>query len=102
MKTLLIFLLAFAGAQAFATEPSDRPIGIEPDNWIAVTEKLGFVVVIDDATSPPIQGTVSSQLLLNKVAPDAPATGFFMIKTADGWRRIIVMTPTELAPAVKD
>lgn len=98
----LVFVLAsLFSFFAFAAEPGDRPIGVEAKDWIPVTANLGFVVVAITELAPGIQGPTSPQLLLNEVAPAAPAAGYFMIKSENGWRRLVVMTPADIAAAAK-
>jgi hypothetical protein len=101
MKPAMIFLVALLfGVCAFAAEP-DRPIGVDSNNWIQISPNLGFVVVAtSEPASPKLEGS-NPQLLLNKVAPEAPAAGYFMIKSQSGWRRLVVMTPADIAAAVK-
>lgn len=97
--SLVLLIVSFIATPAFAVEPPDRPIGVEAKNWIAITDKLGFVVVATtEPTIPRLEGP-SRQLLLNEVAPPAPAAGYFVIKTEDGWRRLVVMAPADLAAA---
>jgi hypothetical protein len=88
-------------ARAFGADTGLRPIGVEAKDWISVSENLGFVVVstvgaakINHPKPPPGE---HAQALLRGVTPPAPAAGYFMVKTAEGWRRIVVMTPSELA-----
>jgi hypothetical protein len=102
MKSIATFFVAmFFGVCALGAEPADRPVGVEPESWIQVTENLGFVVVsTTEPTIPRVQGP-NPQLLLNKVAPEAPAAGYFMIKSQNGWRRLVVMTPADIAVAAK-
>lgn len=92
-----------AESPAFGADTGDRPIGVEAENWIPVSEKLGFVVV-STVGSPktnlpnPPQGERALPLIRG-VAPPVPAAGYFMVKTTEGWRRLVVMTPADLAAA---
>lgn len=104
MKSIPLFLVALLlSVSALAAEPVDRPIGVEPANWIPVTDKLGFVVVAAaEATSQAQLPTpMNPQVLLNKVSPEPPAAGYFMIKGAEGWRRLVVLGPADLVSAAK-
>jgi len=103
MKSIATFFVALLfGVCALGAEPTNRPIGIEPENWIPVTDNLGFVVVKTEPAIPQVRGANESrQLLLNKVSPEPPAVGYFMIKSGDGWRRLVVMTPADIS-ATKD
>jgi hypothetical protein len=116
MKTSVLsisILAAFLSAGAWAAEPErpaaatpwtappDRPIGVEADDWIMISEKLGFVVVATTEAMPEIQGP-NPTLLLNRIAPDPAAKGYFMIKGANGWRRLVVMTPSDIAAVARN
>lgn len=102
MKTAVAFLVASTfSICAFGAEPLDRPIGIEAENWIPVSDKLGFVIVATTEPAVPRIQQPNTLLLLNKVAPDAPAAGFFMIKSENGWRRLVVLSPADIAAAAK-
>jgi hypothetical protein len=104
MKSIATFFVALLfGVCALAAEPTNRPLGVEPENWIPLTDNLGFVVVATtEPVIPQVQGaTVSRQLLLNEVSPEPPAAGYFMIKSGDGWRRLVVMTPADIVSATK-
>ena len=117
MKTLalsaLISVSILATSLALAAEPierptfgadtGNRPIGVEAKDWIPVGEKLGFVVV-STVGSPKVNYPDAPQgerarPLLRGVAPPVPAAGYFMVKTTDGWRRLVIMTPADLAAA---
>ena len=103
MKSIATFLVALLfGMCALGAEPTNRPIGVEPEDWIPVSDNLGFVVVTTEPAIPQVQGaTVSRQLLLNKISPEPPAAGYFMIKSGDGWKRLVVMTPADIAAATR-
>ena len=89
MRKLVASALALAsllvGYAALTAESSDRPSNVDAANWIQVSDTVGFVV-IPERTS----GTViaSSALLL-----EPAASGYFMAKTATGWRRLVVVEP---------
>ena len=101
MKYPVIIAALLVAAQALATEPGDTPPGVEGRNWIRVTENLGFVVVSIEPTATVPPGANADQLLLHEVSPSPPAVGYFMVRSANGWRRLLVMTPTDIAIASK-
>jgi len=81
---------------ANAADSADRPAGIVARNWIAITERLGFVVVDDKKVFPPL---VTGALL---VPPDSvsaehrpPRKGYFVVKTEAGWERLTVVAPSD-------
>jgi hypothetical protein len=101
MKQPTTFLVAmFFSLCAVSAEPN-RPIGVDPEQWIQIADNLGFVVIATTEPAVPRPIGPNPQLLLNKVAPEAPAAGYFMIKSENGWRRLIVMTPADIATATK-
>lgn len=62
--------------------------GVAAGAWVPLNARLGFVV----AGAPPAGGgvpNVSSNALL--LAP--PVAGYFMIKGATGWSRVIMVEP---------
>jgi hypothetical protein len=88
---------SFSATAADSTEP---PVGIAADNWIPISDKLGFVVVKTERPQKPellAPGRNNQRILLNKVVPPLPAAGYFMVRTKDGWRRLVVMSPADLA-----
>ena len=101
MKTAVAILVAMFSACALGAEPADRPIGVDSENWIPVSDKLGFVVVATTEPAMPQIQHPDTRLLLNAVTPEAPAAGYFMIKGENGWRRLVVLTPADIAAATK-
>jgi hypothetical protein len=91
MKTIAASLLVLSTLLAihFANSaPSpDRPVGVDAQHWIAVSDKMGFVV-----TTPSIPGaivTTDRQPLL--LMP--PTEGYFMVHTGNTWQRLIIQDP---------
>jgi hypothetical protein len=91
MKAIAASLLILASVLAvhFANGASspDRPAGIEGRDWIPVSDKMGFVVTTPHVF-PPMPVWDKQPLLL---AP--PAEGYFMVRTGNGWQRIIIQDP---------
>jgi hypothetical protein len=91
MKAIAASLLILASVLAvhFANGASspDRPAGIEGRDWIPVSDKMGFVVTTPHVF-PPMPVRDKQPLLL---AP--PAEGYFMVRTGNGWQRIIIQDP---------
>jgi hypothetical protein len=87
MKAIIVTLLVFASVLAvhFASGASGggRPAGVEGRDWIPVGDKMGFVVTTPHIFPMPIR---DKQPLL--LAP--PAEGYFMVRTGNGWQRIII------------
>jgi hypothetical protein len=75
----------FVGYAAWTTESSARPSNVDAANWIQVSDTVGFVVIPEKTSGTVI---ASSALLL-----EPAASGYFMAKTATGWRRLVVVEP---------
>jgi hypothetical protein len=92
MKTIyivvLVLLSAFAIHFANGASSPDRPAGVAAENWIPVTDKMGFVVTTAQ-TSLGARVTTDRQPLL--LTP--PAEGYFMVHTGNVWQRIIIQDP---------
>jgi hypothetical protein len=110
---ILLSLSILATSAALAADPAkktalgadlgERPIGVEAQDWIPISDKLGFVVVSTIRDSkvhyegpPPGERT---RPLFSGVMPPPPAVGYFMAKTSEGWRRLVVMPAADLAAA---
>jgi hypothetical protein len=89
MRKLVASALALAsllvGYAALTAEGADRPSNVDAANWIQVSDTVGFVVIPERKSETRI---ASSALLLEPAAP-----GYFMAKTASGWRRLVVVEP---------
>ena len=89
------------GLPASQVDTGNRPIGVDAKEWIPVSDKLGFVIVrtVEFPVSKVPQIQSGTALLAPTPATPKPAAGYFMIKTTDGWRRIVVMTPADILAA---
>ena len=83
-SALLVMALAFASVVGSSDDP-DRPPGIAKDAWILITANVGFVVV--PRTMKPAGGTAQPLALAPSVS------GYFMLKRASLWSRIVVVEP---------
>jgi hypothetical protein len=84
--TLLILTLIPAVHFALGAAGTDRPAGVAAQNWIAISDKLGFVVIPPD-TFPA--ATPDKQPLLLTPA----ASGYFMARSSLGWQRLVIVEP---------
>ncbi len=94
MKRALIFGAAVVGI-SLAVMPlvsgqgvPDRPQGVTAGAWIALNARLGFVVAPPTTDQLPGVAAGANALLL---AP--PVAGYFMIKGATGWSRVVIAEP---------
>lgn len=84
---IVALLLSFSGVSLAADVP-DRPAGVIAANWVPVSERLGIVLVRSDA--PPSVKPGGQPLLLTP-----PVGGYFMVKNAAGWIRLVIVEPTK-------
>lgn len=103
---------AIASFMAIPGNAPDRPAGVSASEWIPITDTFGIVMMPPQA---PVTGSgdaiarlegpngaivqrqggglsmpSSSMLLLRP-----PVGGYFMVKRADGWSRLIVVEPVK-------
>jgi hypothetical protein len=83
--SLLILSTVLAVHFANGASTGDRPAGVDAQNWIPVSEKVGFVVTSSRWLAP----TPDKQPLLLTPA----AEGYFMVHTALGWQRLTIKDP---------
>jgi hypothetical protein len=92
MKAIAAFLLVLASILAvhFANGASspDRPAGVNAENWIPVTDKMGFVVTTPQSALGARVTTDRQPLLLTP-----PAEGYFMVHTGNVWQRLLIQDP---------
>jgi hypothetical protein len=63
----------------------DRPAGVDAQNWISISEEMGFVVTSSQWLAP----TPDKQALLLT----RPAEGYFMVHTGNVWQRLTIKDP---------
>jgi hypothetical protein len=83
---LLILACVLAVHFANGASSPDRPAGVDAQNWIPVSDKMGFVV-----TSPrtfPMPMPDRQVLFLT-----SPAEGYFMVHTGNVWQRLVIQDP---------
>jgi hypothetical protein len=73
---------------ALGASSPDRPAGVNAENWIPVSDKMGFVVTNPQSALGALVTKDRQPLLL---AP--PAQGYFMVHTGITWQRIIIQVP---------
>ena len=83
---ILVLVSALAIHLAVGASAPGRPGGLDAQHWIPVSDKMGFVV-----TTPhyyPGLGGGDQPLLLTP-----PTEGYFMVRSGNGWQRIIIQDP---------
>jgi len=80
-----IALLALS-ATAFAADVPDVPPGVAAKNWVPISARLG-IVLVETANAP---GRPERALMLRP-----PVNGYFMVKGADGWTRLVIVEPSK-------
>jgi hypothetical protein len=93
MKTVIatiVLTTTFWIGIASANDAKDRPSGVEGKNWISISDRFGFV--IDEKGARPSANSSRQVLIAPPEAVSAelmpPAKGYFVVKTATGWRRV--------------
>jgi len=85
MKAIAASLLILASVLtihfALGASSPDRPAAVNAENWIPVSDKMGFVVTSSHPFPPPA------------VMLTPPAEGYFMVHTGNTWQRIIIQDP---------
>jgi hypothetical protein len=71
---------------ALGASTPDRPAGVDAQNWISVSDKMGFVVTTPRVFPMPMP---DRQVLLLT----APAEGYFMVHTGNTWQRLVIQDP---------
>lgn len=97
---------------AFSGDAPDRPSGVAARDWIPISDSFGLVLV---QTAAPVTGSANAMEALegkDGVAPlprggavdmrssnmlllRPPVGGYFMVKGAGGWTRLIVIEPVK-------
>ena len=83
---VVVLLLSLSGAMSAAEVP-DRPHGVAASEWIPVSERVGIVLIKDSNHQIALEPT---GLYLR-----SPVNGYFMIKGASGWTRLVIVEPTK-------
>jgi hypothetical protein len=86
VATGLLILAALGMHFALGASRLDRPPGVEESEWLAVSDKMGFVVTTPHTYPPPV---LDKQPLM--LTP--PAEGYFMVRTGIGWQRLTIKDP---------
>jgi hypothetical protein len=91
MKRLALVPFAIAclgiSAAALTAEGPDTPPGVAAKHWVPISARLGVVLV--EAANTPAR-TERGALMLRP-----PVNGYFMVKGADGWTRLIIVEPSK-------
>jgi hypothetical protein len=93
----LAALLLVSSFSTFSADPSNRPAGVTAEEWVPVNDRLGIVLVPPPAASrEPIKGQPSDRTVLLMDRALRPAVGgYFMVRGASGWVRLIVIEPVK-------
>jgi hypothetical protein len=71
---------------ALGASGRDRPAGVDAQNWIPVSDKMGFVVTTPRVFPMPMP---DRQVLFLTT----PAEGYFMVHTGNVWQRLTIKDP---------
>jgi hypothetical protein len=86
--SLAVVVAIVAIPQALGQHAADRPPGVAANSWVSINENLGIVLVSSTPDAKP-QVRINPQALL--LAP--PSNGYFMVRRADHWTRLVVVEP---------
>jgi hypothetical protein len=91
MKIVIALMLAiaatFALSSAIVAGAPERPPGVSADEWAAISDSVGVVLV--QHKQPTTSVVIDRNVLL--LAP--PAEGYFVVKRGRQWRRLVVVEP---------
>jgi hypothetical protein len=73
---------------AFGADTAERPPGVEARHWIPAGDRLGFVIVPEEGQPKALPPGGGGHLI-------PAAEGYFMAKTAAGWRRLVIIEPVK-------
>jgi len=83
----VILSLAFI-IPALGNDARSRPDGVSAEEWVAISDNLGLVVV--SQYPPKGTGVIADRTLL-LVTP--PINGYFMVRRGGKWQRLVVLEP---------
>ncbi|MEO6186428.1 MAG: hypothetical protein ABIP38_06195 [Steroidobacteraceae bacterium] len=95
IAVLLLSLSYFS----FSADSPSRPVGVTAENWVPVSDRLGLVLVQGEALVAAPVVVAPGQLPGSANRPDMalllkpPVRGYFMVKGAGGWTRLVVIEP---------
>lgn len=82
-SAILILALSYV---ALSADVPNRPAGVAAKDWVSISDSLGIVLIDVRGPRPRV---VAPQTLLLK----PPVGGYFMVKGASGWSRLVVVEP---------
>ncbi|MET0281524.1 MAG: hypothetical protein ABW278_10435 [Steroidobacteraceae bacterium] len=95
----VITAIAVISYVAVPAATAERPAGVTAKEWVSISASLGIVLVAGEA---PIVGRVDPDTRTTKLPPGGvplllkpPVGGYFMVKGAGGWTRLVVIEPTK-------
>ncbi len=87
-------MLLVASVASFPASPSSRPVGVSAEEWVAVNDRLGIVLVRPTTASrDPVLIPMAPTTLLLPLRP--PVDGYFMVRTSNGWVRLVIAEPAK-------
>jgi hypothetical protein len=81
---LTVLALLLCAMRLAAAAAPDRPKGVDIKDWVPISDRLGIVLVHHQ----PAAAAGGQALLLRP-----PTNGYFMVKGADGWSRLVIVEP---------
>ena len=97
--SLVLLSLCLPCASMAADAPA-RPPGVDVKDWVPISDRLGLVLV--QGSGPAADNFNPTQPMDRSVPPGnrplllrPPVNGYFMVKGAEGWTRLIVIEPVK-------
>ena len=94
-----IAVIATISYVATSADAPDRPAGVSAKEWVSISASLGIVLVPGEA---PTVGRVDPVTKTMQLPPGGmplllkpPVGGYFMVKGAGGWNRLVVIEPVK-------
>ncbi len=90
----VLAMLWLSASVSVAGEAPSRPPGVTAENWVAVSDRLGIVLVQPIApTDRAPRGPVPNQPGDNPLLLKPPMGGYFMVKVGSSWTRLVIVEP---------
>jgi hypothetical protein len=91
LSSTLIVLVAILAITTWARaqSPGDRPLGVDEDNWVAISDTVGIVIVDVSYTARTALPSDLPRALSNLPR----STGVLMVKVDELWTRVELAEP---------
>ena len=94
----VIAAIATISYVATSADAAGRPPGVAAKDWISVSESVGIVLVASESPTVARADSSGKTQMASGGLPlllKPPVGGYFMIKGASGWSRLVVIEPVK-------